>query len=178
MKMSLKSIYLSLFSLVLIAGCSSSQKAPSVDTTEKFQIKEISLKLIERVTPEITYHTANEIENRVSSDIKGQLKKANLISSDPTMNTLKITMTYHRRFAGDQTPFPSDSLIYPNFDYDIEIYDGNDLLTTISKRNLTYSGGFKMNLEVLGGSLRSKEDEIVFFNALSNTIIDRIKSLN
>ncbi|WP_028113395.1 hypothetical protein [Ferrimonas kyonanensis] len=165
------------FLLIGFTGCSSTPDKPVVKTTEKFNIDDISLTVTQLVTPDIEYHTNKEIQNLVAEGIKSNLEAAKLITSDSSMNSLEIKMTYHRRFVGDETPIPSDSLGYPTFDYDINVKDGDKLLTTISKKNLVYKGSFAMNLKVMGGLLRDKSDETVFIEALSSTVAKSIEEL-
>jgi hypothetical protein len=171
---------LACFLLAGLSGCSNTNRSsataqPSVQTTEKFNIGNISLTVNQMVTPEIEYHTNEEIQELVAAGIKANLYQAGLITTDTTMNSLEIVMTYDRRFVGDETPIPSDSLAYPFFSYDIKIKDGDTLLTTISKKNLIFNGGFAMNLKVMGGLLREKSDETVFMDALSRTVVKSIK---
>lgn len=158
-------------------ACSGTPLKPAIETSEKFNVKNIKLSVVELVKPDIEYHTESEIQDLVIKKIKSNLAQANLISEDKSMNSIDITMTYHRRFVGDQTPIPSDSLGYPIFDYEIVVKDGDKLLTTLSKKKLTYQGGFMMNLKVIAGQLREKSDENPFIEALSNSISESIKSL-
>ncbi|MBB1269117.1 hypothetical protein [Shewanella sp. SR44-3] len=160
-----------------LSGCSSTPKQAAVQTTEKFNLGNISLTVNQFVTPEIVYHSHDEIKDLVVAGIKSNLKQADLITTDTTMNSLDIVMIYNRRFVGDATAIPSDSLAYPIYDYEIKVKDGDKLLTTISRKNLVFNGGFAMNLKLMGGLLRDKSDETVFIEALSKTVAKSIQEL-
>ncbi|MBL4831137.1 MAG: hypothetical protein JKY55_14780 [Aliivibrio sp.] len=165
--------------IAALAGCGSSPKTveKKIDVGESFSISKFEINLEEYVTPEIVYHTNDEISALVNTRVLLLLKEKNLISTDPLVNKIDISATYLRRFAGDQTPFPSDSLAYPNYDFTLNVHDDTQSLKTVKKSNLTYRGGFGMNLKVMGGALRSKEDEIPFIEALANTIANEIENL-
>jgi len=168
------------FILSGLSGCSSTNNPvdkPIVQTTAKFNFNDISLEVVELVSPDIKYHTKSEMKAIVLKQVKTSLEEANLLTNDSSMNSLDIKITYHRRFVGDETPIPSDSLGYPSFDYEINVNDGDKLLTTVSRENLKYQGGFAMNLKVIAGLLREKSDETVFIEALSNAIVKSIKQL-
>ena len=85
------SIAIGLICLILIAltGCSSQKstkssvdKANRVKLTDQFKLNDISVTVTQKVTPEIQYHTEEEIQNLVESGIKKYLEKANLLTTD------------------------------------------------------------------------------------------------
>ncbi|MBD5771854.1 hypothetical protein [Marinomonas colpomeniae] len=181
MKKILLKLSASCLCLVGVVACSSSPSSdsslPSIKTSEQFRIENVALNVEQLVTPDIQYHTSAEIQSFVTDGIKENLSQAGLLTQDGTMDSLSIVITYHRRFVGDKTPIPSDSLAYPFFDYVIKIKSNDKQISTISKHNLTYRGGFTMNLKVAGGLLRDKSDEIAFIDALSRSVSDTIESL-
>ena len=163
---------------ILFSGCGSTQPdIPKVKTSQKFSVEKVSLTLKEKVKSDIVYHTQDELQELLKKDVEKKLSDKELLSSEPSMNKLTINVIYTRHFVGDATPFPSDSLGYPHMDYQIELHDGNKLLTTYNKKDLTYNGGFAMNLQVMGGGLRDKKYELEFINALANTIVENIEEL-
>lgn len=164
--------------VILFAGCGSSQpNIAKVKTTEKFAIKSISLKINEKVKTEIKYHTQQELEQLLKNNIEKLLLDKDLLSTDKVMNLLAINVTYKRRFLGDETPAPTDSLIYPFIDYSINVSDDIKLLTEVIQKDMTYKGGFTMNLQVMAGTLRDKKYEIEFINAVANQIVSDIEEL-
>lgn len=158
-------------------GSTNDYRTPSIETTEKFRINTIAVHLIEKVSSDITYHTEEELTSKISTNIKANLEKNGLLSIDEKMNSIDISLTYIRRFVGDETPFPSDALGFPNFNYSITIYDGERVLTIITRSNLIYKGGFSEGIKVMAAQLNEKSDELPFIEAASNTIINAIKQL-
>ena len=176
-----RNILLSIVIIFGLAGCGSSpvKLTPSIKTTEKFRINSISLKLVQTVTPEIVYHTEKEISDIVIAKIKDKLNKENLLSDNKAMTSLDIKMTYYRTFVGDGTPFPSDSLRYPEYAFEIVVKDGisGKLLATINRDNLAYSGNFFDHLQVAAMTFRDKSYEIPFMEVFANTIVEYIKDM-
>jgi hypothetical protein len=172
------SVTIALLAVVLFTGCGSSQPSvPKVKTSEKFKLERVSLNLTEKVKTEIKYHTQDELEQLLNDMILEELTKKELFSTDSTMNTLKIDVVYKRRYVGDETPFPSDSLGYPFIDYKINVINGTKLLTEINQEDMSYKGGFTMNMQVMAGTLRDKKYELEFIQAVANKIIDDITKL-
>jgi hypothetical protein len=163
--------------LIGLFGCASTVNKPKVQVTDQFIVSSISLSVEQKITPEIIYHSEVEISQYVKNKINSLLKDEGLLSTSANSNSLKINMNYRRTFVAEDTPIPSDSLGYPIFDFEIEVLDGSKVLTTISKKDLAFKGGFLMNLKVIGGLLREKDDEIQFMEALSKKVIESIKSL-
>jgi len=163
---------------VLFSGCGTTQpEVPKIKTTKYFNIKNVSLHLTQKVKTDIVYHTQKELQELLKNDIKKKLTNKGLLSHDISMTNLSIDVDYTRHFVGDATPISSDSLGYPNMNYTIKAYDGKKLLTTIKKRDMTYQGGFAMNLQVMAGTLRDKKYELEFINALANTIVNNIEEM-
>ncbi|UAA40029.1 hypothetical protein KIH87_06680 [Paraneptunicella aestuarii] len=164
-------------STLIITGCGSTPSAPIFKTTNQFKIDNIHFKLSQLVTPEIEYHTEEEMKKIIIPQIEDRLQRANLLTNDESANNLFIFLDYQRRFVGDASPFPSDSLSTPFFGYTIEIREGNKVISTISRNRLIYKAGFTFNLKIVSGSLREKSDELTFLNALADKIIDEIKNI-
>ena len=125
--------------------------------------------------PDISYHSGEELELMLNKKLHRLLEENNLLSTQTNMNTLVINATYERRFVGDETSISTDSLAYPHYQYSINVKSHTKLLTKIKKIDLTYQGGFTLNLQVIAGTLRDKKYEILFINALANTIFKDIE---
>lgn len=161
-------------------GCASnpeSSDANQVKTSEQFQFKNINFELSQFHNPQIVYHTPEELESVINQNIMARLIEKDLLSNQAGMNELNISISYERRFVGDETPLKSDSLAYPIFAYKIEVIDAGEVIKTIERKNLTYSGGFGMNLRVMSASLRDKKHEIKFAEAIANTIVKQVSQL-
>jgi len=130
------------------------------------------------VQPKITYHTKEEFSKMLNTKLTSLLKENDLLSTQKSMNTLVINAVYERKFVGDGTPFPTDSLAYPRYKYTIDVKNDAKSLVKVQKENLVYNGGFSLNLQVIAGSLRDKKYEIQFINALATRIFEDIKDLH
>jgi len=169
---------ITLLVVVLFTGCGSSQPdVPKVKTTKKYSIESISLKLNEKVKTDIKYHTEKELEQILIINVEMLLKDQGLLSEDKTMNTLKINTVYKRRFLGDETPAPTDSLAYPSMNYSVDVSDNLKVLTRVKQTDVTYKGGFTMNLQVMAGTLRDKKYELEFIGAFAHKIVSDIEKL-
>jgi hypothetical protein len=177
-KFSLKVVLIIL--IIGITGCGSSNtpSVPKVKTSKEFQFDKVNLNVTQLVQPDISYHSNEELEQMLNKKLHSLLEENNLLSTQTDMNTLVINATYERRFVGDETPIPSDSLAYPHYQYSINVKDHTKSLTKIEKSNLIYQGGFTLNLQVMAGTLRDKKYEIQFINALANTIFKDIERLH
>ena len=165
--------------IVGITGCGkNSPSATKIEATKMFQFTNAKLNLTQFVETKIVYHTKEELETIFNEKFTKALNNNNLLSNDKQMNTLVINVNYERRFVGDKTPMSSDSLAYPNYSYTIEVLNNNKSLGTIKKDNLTFKGGFSMNLQIIAASLKDKKYEIDFIEALSNAVFNDIENLN
>lgn len=163
-----------------LSGCGSSSKSPSlpkIKTSKEFKFEGSKLTLTQFVTPDIKYHTQEELKDILNDKLTTLMKTNKLLSKNDTDNSLLIQVNYERRFVGDKTPLPSDALGYPNFSYTITVLDNDKKISEIKKDKLTYQGGFSMNLQVMAAALRDKKYEVQFLEALANTIFEDIKNI-
>lgn len=177
-KFSLK-ILLAVVAIITISGCGATgtPSVPKVKTTEKFQFEKVNLNVTQLVQPKIVYHTKEELSEMLNKKLTSLLKENNLLSTQKDMDKLVINAIYERRFVGDETPMPSDSLAYPHYTYTIDVENNSKSLIKVKKENLTFSGGFSLNLQMMAGTLRDKKYEVEFINALANAIFEDIKNL-
>lgn len=147
-------------------GCASSgtSSMPNVETTKQFKFSAVNFKFEQLITPSITYHTEKELATLLNNRITTLLQEKELLSKQESMNTLNITTFYQRRFVGDATPLPSDSLAPPHYAYKIEVLDGSTVIKTVERKDLIFKGGMAMNFKILTGSLRDKKDELGFID--------------
>ena len=176
----MKKIYL--LSLLLlgamsITGCSV-KAVPAFQTSKQFHLKPIHLKFSEHIKPDIKYHTAEEIEELLNMKINQNLQSENLLSSDPKMDDLTIDINYERRFVGDETSFPSDSLAGPKISFDITVTQGQTRKGVLSQDDSTLlTGNFFKNFVLIFGIIRGKEDEVDFIDTLAELISNKIETL-
>lgn len=167
-----------MIALVFI-GCGGTNhpNTPEETLTKQFRFKEITFSFKETRKSGITYHTERELESILNKRILELLQAKNLLSDNVNMNYLTIDATYHRTYVGDMTPFPSDALRYPEYSYKLEVADGDKILKTIDRKGLTYKGGFTMNLQIIGATLRDKKYELEFIEAFAQAIVENITKL-
>lgn len=182
MKMKVLSYLFVVILATLFIGCSSKSTEldnPKVNLSKQLKVDNIEFYLMEYHKPKIVYHTKNELETLFKDDLYKKLKEKNLITEDPNADLVDITINYTRRYVGDETPLKSDSLAYPNYDYSLIVKNnsGKELLRK-DRKNLMFKGGFAMNMQVIAATLRDKQYEIQFIEALSNSIVNEIENLN
>lgn len=174
-----KTIYYGAIGLLtmFIVGCGATQ--PSIPkTTEQLQVGKIDFNFKEYHEAEIQYHTKEELEKLFKTDLLNKLNEKGLIDNDTNESDIvNITANYTRRFVGDATPFPADSLGYPDYDYTIEVLRGSKSLGKIHQDKLVFKGGVVMNAQVVVGALRDKKYEVDFIEAYTNKLVDEISDL-
>lgn len=182
MKNIIKKGVLSVFIGLFIVGCGGSSNqpnTPNLPITKQFQLENIFFDFYEsRKADEIVYHTPQELKDLFDTKIKILLQERNLLSNDPSMNKLQISTWYSRRFVGDETPWPSDSLRPPTLHYKLEVVDETGkVLRSVDSGILTLNGGMAFNLKIIAASLRDKQQEVEFIESFAKTIVDKIEKL-
>lgn len=164
--------------MAMFVGCGgTTPNTPQLPITKQFRFDGVTFYFAETHSTEISYHTDKELEMLLNAKIVELLKEKNLFSTDSAMNRLEVRASYIRTYVGDATPFSSDALRYPVCNYRIEVTDNSTVLRVVDRRNLTYKGGFIMNLQGLSASLRDKKYELQFIEAYANTVIESIEAL-
>jgi hypothetical protein len=172
-KIMLKIVVCSLF-VVGLVGCSTTSM---IKTTDQLYIENVSLTLTESVKPDIEYYKEEEVQKIFEDTFIKHLKEENLLTLDNTQNSLSIEITYHRQFAGDGTPFPSDSLRGPRIGYTIIVKDGSKVLTQENRSGLEYVGNMLMKLKIGSYSMRDKSDEDALIEGVAEMIAEDIENL-
>lgn len=172
----------SIFLIILFVGCSSKSgefNSPKIYVSKQLKINNIEFDLIEYHKPEIVYHTKDELEAIFKEDFLKKLDEKKILTEDLDADLVDIKIEYKRRYAGDETPFKSDSLGSPNYAYTVVVKNniGNEILQK-DRGNLTFQGGLAMNLKIVAGGLRDKKYEIGFIKVLSNAIVDELDKLD
>jgi len=176
-----KTIYtillLSLISILTGCGSSNTNVAPKLPITKQVRFTSIDFNLNQRVTPDIQYHTQQELKELLNQKIIKYLKNENLLSTTNNLNDLKVVVNYSRRFLGDGTPLPSDSLAYPELTYSADILNASKKLRSIKNKKIFYNGGMLMNAQVALGGLRDKKYELEFIDTFAKGIAEDINKL-
>lgn len=171
-----------LFSLVLLAGCSSSPKvaAPSVGADAQYAIKNFTFNLIQKREVE-GYATQEELSLITHDLIVSELKAGGILAdaADAQAVPLSITINYQRRFSGEDTPFPSKSVTNPIVGYTIIVLEDGAEKARISKAGLTANRGFLANLKTvatmdIGNDSKVEEADI---QRVAKTIVAELQKL-
>lgn len=165
-----------LMATLLLSGCGSTSKGKEV--TAQFHVDKINVQVTQFHEPDIEYHSQEELSKMIESLVRTKLADKGMLSDAPGMDTITINIDYTRRFVGDATPIPSDSLGYPEYKYNVQREGDNPSEPLIKRNNLVYKGSFTQNLKVIAGALRDKSVENDFVEAIANTVVNDIEELN
>lgn len=93
--------------------------------------------------------------------------------------TVKIEVNYQRRFAGEDTPLPSKSVMAPVIDYTIVIFDQAVEKGRIERKKLTINKGLGSNLASMFtlGLGKEAKDEEQDMQTLANSLAREVKVL-
>jgi hypothetical protein len=112
------------------------------------------------------------------NSINQALQAADLLADGPTGTAVEavVSIDYQRRFAGDATPFPSESLVAPFFGYTIQLSNTDELIGTVADSDLTLIQGFWGNLKTVAtmGAGGTPKDEKQHIAAVSNTLTEAL----
>lgn len=176
-----KTIAILTLTLLMFVGCSSEPDVPKVQTTSKFQIKAINVKLIQSMKTKTQFYTQTELQELLQKDVSDELAEKGLLSQDPSMDSLDINLTYRRHFFGDATLVHVETLTSPNCDYSINVLDQNKTLTTIAEQDMIYTGGLTGGLTMIyqmaTGDANDKKYELKFIKAIAHYIVEKIVEL-
>lgn len=172
----LKRTIVAIFLMVLM-GCSGKDIKPVIEISDQFKVGQVSLTLLQRTAPKITYHTEAELQNLLAQKIKALLEQRGLLSHQPSANYLAIQVVYQRKFLNEQALPTSGALAYPTYDYDIKVISGMTELKRVSQKNRVFKGRFIMNIDVLAGRLKKRSDEVVFIDGLAKEIVRSVEKL-
>ena len=178
-----------LIALVIgITGCTT-PSTPTTQTTpvttkiekkisKKFQFYKANLDVTQLIDSDKKYHSDKELELLLNEKLRSLLEKNNLLSTKIDANFLMIDAVYERRFVGDKTPIPSNSLSYPSFEYTIDVKSHSKSLIKIQKSKFPFKGNLTLTRQIIAKKLNLKADEIQFIDALANSIFNDIKNLH
>jgi hypothetical protein len=163
----------------VLTGCSSSLATDSISLAPgtEYVLKDVSVALDQLIEVE-GYPSEEELTVRFVNSINQALQAADVLADEPADTTVEavISIDYQRRFTGDATPFPSESLVAPFFGYAIQLSNNGELIGTIAEPDLTLSQGFWGNLKTVAtmGAGGSPKDEKQHIAAVSNTLTEAL----
>ena len=175
-----KVISVFILSLMFI-GCSSAPKvtAPKVAADAKFLVKDFAFNLSQKRQVE-DYPTQNELSQLVYEGIAEALENDDMMAAhEANAVPVSIVINYQRRFAGEETPFPSKSVTNPIVGYSIAILEDDEEIGRITKSGLTTNKGFLSNLKTAAtmGTGNDAQTEMADVHRLTDAIVAELKKL-
>ena len=176
-----KFIYMAIAFGFLI-GCSSSPKiaTPSVASDARYAINDVTFNLTQKRSVE-NYPTQEQLSAKVSDEIISALTEKDLLATGTEKDAvpISIAINYQRRFAGEDTPFPSNSVASPIVSYSIVLYENGVEKNRVTKSGLTTSKGFFGNLKTVAtmGVGNDAKTEAADIQKLVNTIVVELQTL-
>lgn len=161
----------------LLVGCSSkTPQVPLEPMSAKLRFEKITFRFDQLYPTKIQYQSPEELEKWINNKIVALMTEKGLLSSDTSMNALKINVRYSRRFVGEGIPlFATESLMPPLMAFDIHVIKGVQEIRIITASDLIYDGGLLANLSVMAGANRDNEYENKAADALAKEIVNRIE---
>lgn len=169
--------FVTLLTSLLIASCSSSPKQPNIphsDIVIKYSVRSFEMDLTQT-----SYKVGQgfperaELESLLKADFIRKLEADDLLATENDINVvdLDIFVDYRRRFVGDATPIPMNTLAPPDVRVTEKTLLGNITLRHDKSGHLT-----NKKLVFSTDQEQSKGQELVNIFAISNTLIIRLKN--
>lgn len=145
------------FLFVILAGCASVPKLPA-DT--KFALADFKVDLVQKLQIE-GYPVQPEFSQIVKDKFTSSLKAKGLAGESGVNNAVSVSVDikYKRQFSGEDTPFPSKSVMSPVFGYTLVVSENGVEKNRIVKSGLELKSGLLGSLKILG-LLRDAKDEL------------------
>lgn len=162
----------------VLAACASSPKAPRVSVPEgtKYYIQDFSFNLLQK-RPAESYPDEASLSDLFHKQIVEGLVEAGAYSFAPTdAVSVSIIIDYQRRFAGEDTPFPSKSVTSPIVSYSLAFSRDDEGLGSIVRAGLTTSRGFVGNLKTTAtmGFGNDADKELEDINRVVNAVVGEL----
>lgn len=167
--------------VAVLAGCASAPQVttPKVATDAKFLIKDFTFNLNQKRQVE-GYPTQNELSQLVYEGVAEALENDGMMAAhEANAVPVSIVINYQRRFAGEDTPFPSKSVTNPIVGYRIAILEDDKEIGRITKSGLTTNKGFLSNLKTAAtmGTGNDAQTEMADVHRLTDAIVTELKKL-
>ena len=170
-----------IISAYFLVGCSSkTPQVPLEPMSEKLRFEKITFHFDQKYPTKIQYQSPAELEKRINDKIMSLMNEKGLVSSDTSMNALRINIHYIRRFVGQDFPIQSlqtESLMPPLMAFDIHVINDKKEIRTVAASDLIYNGDLFANLNVMAGTNRDNDYENKAADALAKETVDRIEKL-
>ena len=165
---------------VLLSGCGSTPTQPVQDSLSPnltFSSVEIDLSLLQKQVVD-GYPNQEQLTTIIKNKSLSKFEETKLISAASSYSA-KISVKYQRRFAGEDSPIPSKSVMAPILSYTIVVFDKDAEIKRIEKSDLTTNKGFASNLKTTFtlGLGKTAKDEEQDYEILANTLKTELLSL-
>lgn len=178
-----KLVILSVFAATFLMGCGSTPTKPasfSLPGDAQFSEPKVIVHLTQKITAD-GYPDEAQMTKIIQDKITAELKNNTLLADKNAANplSLEFIINYQRRFAGEDTPMPSKSIMAPLIGHTIIISEGGIEKHRIEGSGLTVNKGFGANLKTtftlgLGKTAKDEEDDL---QTLANGLVTDIKKL-
>lgn len=167
--------------VAVLAGCASAPKVttPKVAADAKFLVKDFTFNLSQKRQVE-GYPTQDELSQLAYEGIAETLENDGMMAAhEANAVPVSIVINYQRRFAGEDTPFPSKSVTNPIVSYSIAILEDDEEIGRITKSGLTTNKGFLSNLKTAAtmGTGNDAQTEMADVHRLTDAIVAELKRL-
>ena len=178
-----KLVILSIFVSAFLIGCGSKPIKPasfSLPGDAQFQEPKVTVHLTQKITVD-GYPDEAQMTKIIQDKITAELKNNALLADKNAASslTLEFIVSYQRRFAGEDSPVPSKSVMAPLIGHTIIISEGGIENHRIEERGLTVNKGFGANLKTTFtlGLGKTAKDEEADLQTLVNGLVADIKKL-
>lgn len=168
-----------LLSLIILTGCASSPglKLPA-DTV--FSVESLKVNLTQKLQVE-GYPKQAEFTELLKQKLNASLKAKGLLADSGASNIMSVSLVvdYQRRFAGEDTPIPSKSVMSPVINYVLIVSDKGVEKKRIVKNGLKLTKGFAGNMVSVAtlGLGKDAKDEIKDLETFTDFIAAELKDL-
>lgn len=177
--MKIKVLSVLLFSLIF-AGCSTTQSSsPKLPKNTKYLLGNLKVNLTQKL--QVSGYPDNvELTKIVNEKIVESLKKSNLLGEAGAANTMSVSIdiNYKRRFAGEDTPIPSKSVMAPLVGYTMVITENGVEKSRVTEELVVLKGaGGNMLSALTLGLGKDAKDEVKDIESFADFIAGKLKNL-
>ncbi len=178
-----KLVVLPVFLAALLMGCGSAPVKPvsfSLPGDAQFSEPNVIVHLTQKITAD-GYPNEAQMTKIIKDKITAELKSNSLLAGVNTESPLSVefVINYQRRFAGEDSPIPSRSVMAPLIGHSIIISKDGIEKHRVEESGLTINKGFGANLKTtftlgLGKTAKDEEDDL---QTLAKELVMDIKKL-
>ncbi len=126
-------------------------------------------------------HRSSEFSAIMKEKINNSLNASGLFAEAGAVNVMSVVVDvdYQRRFAGEDTPIPSESVMAPVVGYTIVVKENGVEKNRVSKSNLVITKGFFGNLISVFtlGLGKDSKDEVVDIESFADHVVKQLRDM-